>query len=139
MYTPADADGDAEVVSWNHRFLQMYNIEEHTAKSVRLTLVELMKRLYGPDKQTQLVEETDWQEFLADQMCLTRDIVFRGEKTRHGDFPIKFKHNHPSAEFAGKSMLPCLIAKRVVGDTSRPHSMYLVVIHVEQRAAPHPK
>jgi len=124
-YTTDDMDGQPVVCAHNDDFLKLYDFGGDVTKD-SLTMEVLINQL----KDSQIVDEADLAEFLVDQSKLTEKIILRNAFS-HAKVPLRINGNHPNDEYINKAYLPCLIGKRIVGDPSKPHCMYLLVCYVE--------
>jgi hypothetical protein len=129
-YLPEDMDGHPVICSGNPELLSLFNYAGNGGlpspdSDQALTLGGVIERL----KHRNLVSGADLDDFHAEQNQLQEDIIL-GNAPGRATVPLRFNNRHTEA-YRGKSFLPCLLGRRTVGDTSKPHTTYLLTAFVE--------
>jgi hypothetical protein len=124
-YHEDDMAASPRVVYWNSKFLDLFDLNIGSAQLDSLTLEYLLRQL------KQLMTDASYAEFEADQIELTKEIVYKdGFGTVRA--PIKLSTAKENYAYNNKTLLPCLIAKWADrSDLSRPHRVYLVVAYID--------
>lgn len=135
-YRPEDMDGAPVVADANYLFRRIFHIEnlnlgpDYTSD---ITFERLMNRIQP------FIAPEDFEDFLTEQAQLMNWIVLgNGHATAY--VPLRFRAEgpetgealHPNKDIRGKVYLPCLTAKKTIGDPEYPHSTYLIISFVEQ-------
>lgn len=127
-YAPEDMDGDPEhaieVCHFNHAFRDLFDLRRPSG--VRLTMRKLLDRL----SEQGYIDDANLAKFEHDQGELIQTIAFE-EGFATARVALNLTRRHRKEQFQHKSYLPCLIARRVVGDERRPHNMYLMVSYID--------
>lgn len=118
----------ARVVDFDENFSRLYGYAGKTAAENDDPLT--LKKLLG--KIQEFCDQSDWDEFMADQVRLTNTVIKGGGFAR-ASVPLRFNKNHPHREYQGTSFLPCVIAQVFDGDLEGRHRMYLLVVYIEIR------
>lgn len=78
-------------------------------------------------KIKEYVNEQDWELFILDQERLTKEII--KAKLAKAKVPLKINDNHE--QFAGKNLLPCVVAQVKDGSSNGEYTLYLLVEYIE--------
>ena len=129
-YLPEDMEGPPVICSGNPELLSLFNYAGTSGlpspdSDQALSLPAVIERL----KHRNLVSGPDLDEFHAEQTQLQEDIIL-GNAPGRATVPLRFNGKHTEA-YRNKSFLPCLLGRRTVGDTSKPHTTYLLTAFVE--------
>jgi hypothetical protein len=131
QYDPSDiAEGPGPVIfDANQQFLDLVQLNfssPFTAvkelREFRLTMSRILNNLKT------FMRPADHEEFQKDQIRLTDELIFKNQPCGAARVPIRLNERHP---YRNRMFLPCLIGKKVEGDTSQPHSSYLIVVYIE--------
>lgn len=122
-YDPADAEGPPVVCAYNNEFLRLYNIAAD--QDGQFTAEILFSQL----KDGGFINDEDMQKFMTDQQRLTDQIVMKNGFAE-AEVPLRINQYHPLTEHRGKAYLPCLTMKRIIGDSQKPHNMYLLIDYI---------
>jgi hypothetical protein len=131
QYDPSDiADGPGPVIfDANQQFLDLVQLNFSSPftlvkelREFRLTMSRILNNLKS------FMRPADHEEFQKDQLRLTDELIFKNQPCGAARVPIRLNERHP---YRNRMFLPCLIGKKVEGDTSQPHSSYLIVVYIE--------
>lgn len=129
-YDANDMIGQPVIYAANDRFFQMFNIatdaETFDPEAETLTLLSLANKL----KADESVYPENLSAWTKDQERLANQIIFKNGFAR-AKTPLQFNETHANQEFQNRAYFPSLVAKRIVGDKRRPHTVYLLVVFIE--------
>lgn len=125
-YTEADMLGAPIVSDVNPAFANLYDFAfqglPNPDGEAPLTSERLLKRI------DPYVEDEHRTRLRDDQSRVGARIIFE-EADAYATVPLQFNGRHPY--FPRQCFLPCLIAKRLVGEQTGPHETYLLVCYVQ--------
>ena len=125
-YDPADRIGEPVVCSINEPFAKLYDFVYKAFPDPdgpnAATAAVLLKNV------AEFVDEEHLRLFKEDQTRVADRLIFK-DSDGQAQVPLQFNHRHPT--LPGKVFLPCMLAKRTMGDPGRPHTTYLVVSYIE--------
>src|SRR5262249_14803920 len=100
-------------------------VDKKAAEADRpLTLTRLMGRV------ERFSEKTDWDDFMAEQVAMTRTVI-REYGFARAKVPLRINKIHPRCEYRQTSYLPCIITQVIDGSLDGPHRMHLLVVYIE--------
>ena len=125
-YDPEDMIGEPVVYWINEPFARIYDFTPTAFPDPdspnALTVEQLPKMIED------YVEPEHMKEYMADQKEVTDVLVYR-DKEGQARVPLQFNDKHRG--LPNKIFLPCLMAKRTIGQTGNPHTTYMVISYIE--------
>lgn len=123
-YTSENLIGNPVICNANNDFLRLFDLHEipDPDGTQPLTSQSLVERIRP------FIDPVDLKRFIDDQASLFEKIVFEG---RHyaANIPLQFNECH--RYYGNQIMLPSLIAKQIVGEATKPHTTFLLVVYIE--------
>ena len=129
-YLPEDLIGKVKVSQFNQKFVDMFDFFQgneppgYRAGGVEVTaefIMEQIEKLTHPEHYKLLVDE---------QARLTKRIIFEFNDDE-SEVPIQFDGRHRKVIFRNQTYMPEMIAKEVIGDKSKPHTMLMLVSYAK--------
>lgn len=137
-------------IRWQKKSGKFYALEDMIEEPVVCAINEAFSQLFdfvypsileteGPGAWTsqrllEQVQDYVLPEHMAklreDQALVSTRIILQ-ERIAHAAIPLQFNERHPNPLYRNGVYLPCMIAKRIVGEQSDKHETFLLVVYIK--------